>query len=158
MRGPGMRLVIAAVGRPRDPALSAAITAYQERASRYWPLDVIEVRDEPARGARPAASRDREGTRLLERLAGMPFVVCERDGQRRTSEEFAGWLQDIRESGRDVAFVIGGAFGLAESVTSAAWRRMSLAPWTLPHEIARLVLAEQLYRAGTIVRGEPYHK
>lgn len=157
-RGSGMRLVIAAVGRPRDPALAAAITAYQERAARYWPLDVIEVRDEPARGARPATSRDREGVRLLERLAGMRFVVCERDGQRRTSEEFAGWLQDIRESGRDVAFVIGGAFGLAESVTSAAWRRMSLAPWTLPHELARLVLAEQLYRAGTIVRGEPYHK
>ncbi len=153
-----MRLVIAAVGRPRDAALAAAITHYEERASRYWPLDVIEVRDEPARGARPAASRDREGTRLLERLAGIPFVICERDGQRRTSEQFAGWIQELRESGRDVAFVIGGAFGLADVVTTAAWRRMSLAPWTLPHELARLVLAEQLYRAGTIVRGEPYHK
>jgi 23S rRNA (pseudouridine1915-N3)-methyltransferase len=153
-----MRLVIAAVGRPRDAALAAAITYYEERAARYWPLDVIEVRDEPARGARPAASRDREGTRLLERLAGIPFVICERDGQRRTSEQFAGWIQELREGGRDVAFVIGGAFGLADAVTTAAWRRMSLAPWTLPHELARLVLAEQLYRAGTIVRGEPYHK
>jgi 23S rRNA (pseudouridine1915-N3)-methyltransferase len=153
-----MRVVIAAVGRPRDPALATAVTAYQARAARYWPLDVIEVRDEPARGARPTVVRDREGARLLDRLADVRFVVCERDGQRRTSEEFAQWLQSIRESGRDVAFVIGGAFGLAESVTAAAWRRMSLAPWTLPHEIARLVLAEQLYRAGTIMRGEPYHK
>lgn len=153
-----MRVLIAAVGRPRDPALAAAVTAYQERAARYWPLDVVEVRDEPARGVRPTVVRDREGARLLDRLAGVRFVVCERDGQRRTSEEFAEWLQSIRESGRDIAFVIGGPFGLAESVTAAAWRRMSLAPWTLPHELARLVLAEQIYRAGTIVRGEPYHK
>jgi len=153
-----MRVVIAAVGRTRDSALAAAVASYQARAARYWPLEVIEVRDEPARSARPAMVRDREGARLLDALAGVRFVVCERDGQRRTSEEFAPWLQDIRESGRDVAFVIGGAFGLAESVTAAAWRRMSLAPWTLPHELARLVLVEQLYRAGTILRGEPYHK
>jgi 23S rRNA (pseudouridine1915-N3)-methyltransferase len=96
--------------------------------------------------------------RLLDRLAGMQRVVCDRDGERRTSEEFSRWLQSVRERGRDVAFVIGGAFGLAASVTDGAWQRLSLAPWTLPHELARIVLAEQLYRAGTIVRGEPYHK
>jgi 23S rRNA (pseudouridine1915-N3)-methyltransferase len=57
-----------------------------------------------------------------------------------------------------VAFLIGGAFGLDESLRDTAQMRLSLAPWTLPHELARLVLAEQLYRAGTLVRGEPYHK
>ena len=67
-------------------------------------------------------------------------------------------MQQLRESGRDVAFVIGGAFGVSEAIKAAAWQRLSLAPWTLPHELARLVLAEQLYRAGSILRGEPYHK
>jgi 23S rRNA (pseudouridine1915-N3)-methyltransferase len=67
-------------------------------------------------------------------------------------------MQQLRESGRDVAFAIGGAFGVSDAVRNAAWQRLSLAPWTLPHELARLVLAEQLYRAGSILRGEPYHK
>jgi len=75
-----------------------------------------------------------------------------------TSEAFARWLQGTRESARDVAFAIGGAYGLSEELRGRARLRLSLAPWTLPHELARLVLAEQLYRAGTIVRGEPYHK
>jgi 23S rRNA (pseudouridine1915-N3)-methyltransferase len=75
-----------------------------------------------------------------------------------SSERFAAWLQGEREAARDVAFMIGGAFGLSDAVRDGAGIRLSLAPWTLPHELARLVLAEQLYRAGTIVRGEPYHK
>ncbi len=77
---------------------------------------------------------------------------------RRTSVEFAEWMQRQRELARDVAFVIGGAFGLDARVRAGALSALSLAPWTLPHEMARLVLAEQLYRAGTIVRREPYHK
>ena len=64
----------------------------------------------------------------------------------------------IQKFRRDIAFVIGGAFGLGPSVRARATRSLQLAPWTLPHEMARLVLAEQLYRAGTILRGEPYHK
>jgi 23S rRNA (pseudouridine1915-N3)-methyltransferase len=63
-----------------------------------------------------------------------------------------------REAAQDVAFVIGGAFGLDDALMARAHERLALAPWTLPHEVARLVLAEQLYRAGTIVRREPYHK
>ena len=65
---------------------------------------------------------------------------------------------DARERARDVTLVIGGAYGLSDALRQQAERRLSLAPWTLPHELARLVLAEQLYRAGTIVRREPYHK
>ena len=75
-----------------------------------------------------------------------------------TSEQFAQWLQRRREQAKDVAFVIGGAHGLGEATQRVASSRLALAPWTLPHEIARLVLAEQLYRAGTIMRREPYHK
>lgn len=75
-----------------------------------------------------------------------------------TSAAFAAWLQRLREEAADVSFVVGGAFGLDELVRRRAARVLALAPWTLSHELARLVLAEQLYRAGTIVRGEPYHK
>ena len=132
---------------------------YETRAARYWPLQVHEVREEPARGAAVDVVRRREGERLAERLgAGAHVVTCEVTGARMSSEEFSAWLQTERERGRDVAFVIGGAFGLADEVLGRASSRLSLAPWTLPHEMARLVLAEQLYRAGTIVRGEPYHK
>ena len=85
-------------------------------------------------------------------------MACDAGGTSFTSERFAEWLQRLREDARDVAFVIGGAFGLAPEVRERAELTLSLAPWTLPHELARLVLAEQLYRAGTIGRGEPYHK
>jgi 23S rRNA (pseudouridine1915-N3)-methyltransferase len=138
--------------------MGSAIAEYEARAGRYWPLEVIEVRAGAARGGTPEIVQAREAERLLERLSGLRLVVCDRDGDRRTSEEFAGWMQQQRETGRDIAFVIGGAFGLAGSVVAAARQRLSLAPWTLQHELARLVLAEQLYRAGTILRGEPYHK
>ena len=75
-----------------------------------------------------------------------------------SSEQFAAWLQRLQERARDVAILIGGAFGLSTAAREQSAERIALAPWTLPHELARLVLAEQLYRAGTISRREPYHK
>ena len=153
-----MRVIVAAVGRPRAPALAAAISEYEARAARYWPLEILTVREGGSRGSAAEEVRAAEAERLQARIGAVRLVVCDRDGTRRTSEEFARWMQQLRESGRDVAFVIGGAFGVAATITEGAWGRLSLASWTLPHELARLVLAEQLYRAGSIVRGEPYHK
>ncbi|MEK7402708.1 MAG: 23S rRNA (pseudouridine(1915)-N(3))-methyltransferase RlmH [Gemmatimonadota bacterium] len=153
-----MKFIVAAVGRPRDAALAAAIREYETRAARYWPLDVREVREEPARGARPAMVIAKEAERLAAKVEGATVVVCDQGGTAMTSERFARFLQDARERATDLAFVIGGANGLGDAVKKRAQQRLSLAPWTLPHELARLVLAEQLYRAGTIVRREPYHK
>ena len=155
-----MRIVIAAVGRPKDSALAAAIAAFETRAARYWPLEIAEVKDERASaGMTPEQVKDKEGERLQARVAGVPVVVaCDPGGITMTSEQFADWLQEQRERARDVAFLIGGAYGLSTTLRSAARLRLAVAPWTLTHELARLVLAEQLYRAGTIVRGEPYHK
>lgn len=153
-------MIVAAVGAPRDPALAAAIRDYESRAARYWPLDVREVRAESGKGGTPATVRAREGERLLAALApGAQIVACDVGGKAMTSDAFAEWLQHERErAGPDLAFLIGGAHGLPDAVRAASRRTLSLAPWTLPHELARLVLAEQLYRAGTIRRGEPYHK
>ncbi len=154
-----MRLTLAVVGKPRNAALAAAIHEYETRAARYWPLDVHEVKEERGSSARDSGVvRQKEGERLLQRTGSAPIVACDPGGKSYSSEKFAQWLSDERDNGRDVAFVIGGAFGLSEEILKRSRSRMSLAPWTLSHELARLVLAEQLYRAGTILRGEPYHK
>jgi 23S rRNA (pseudouridine1915-N3)-methyltransferase len=155
-----MRFIVAAVGKPRHRGLAAAIHDYETRAARYWPLDVCEVREEPARSAAPDVVRTREGARILGCAGtGARIVACDADGDLMTSLEFADWVQQSRERAtHDVVFVLGGAFGLSADVRARAALRLSFSRWTLSHELARLVLAEQLYRAGTIIRGEPYHK
>jgi 23S rRNA (pseudouridine1915-N3)-methyltransferase len=154
-----MRVALLAVGRPRHGGLADAIADYETRAARYWPLDVIEVREEAARGASVDVVKQREAERLIDRLPSDARVVaCDPGGEVLDSAQFARWLVEQRDRAQTVAFVIGGAYGLGDVVRQRAARRLSLAPWTLPHELARLVLAEQLYRAGTIARGEPYHK
>ena len=154
-----MRLLVLAIGKPRDAALAAASREYETRASRYWPLEVHEVREEAGRGLTPAVVRQREGERLLERCPSAARVVaCDERGRQLSSEAFATFLRDARDRAQEVAFVLGGAHGLDEAVRARAGTLLGFCAWTLPHELARVVLAEQLYRAGTIVRGEPYHK
>ena len=154
-----MRVSLLVIGRPRHAGLADAIRDYEMRAARYWPLDVFEVKEESGRGLTPSLVMDREAGRLAERIpADVCIVACDPGGDSMDSSKFASWLQEQREAARAVAFVIGGAHGLGEAIRKRSTRRLSLAPWTLPHEVARLVLSEQLYRAGTIIRGEPYHK
>jgi 23S rRNA (pseudouridine1915-N3)-methyltransferase len=151
---------VVAVGKPRAQNIAAAIEEYETRAARYWPLEVREVREEPARAATVEQVREREGERLLAAAgANAMIVACDAGGEPRTSAELASWMLAERERAlRDVAFVIGGAYGLSPAVRNAASERLSFSRFTFPHELARLLLAEQLYRAGTITRGEPYHK
>ncbi len=155
-----MKIVVAAVGKPRDAALAAAIRQYEERAVHYWPLEFVEVKEESGRSLTPAQVMEKEAERILDKLpGGASLLLCDpTDGKSYTSEAFATLLQGYRERAQDVAFVIGGAHGIAPALRQREHRKLSLAPWTLPHELARLVLMEQIYRAGSIVRGEPYHK
>jgi 23S rRNA (pseudouridine1915-N3)-methyltransferase len=154
-----VKVLIVAVGKPRNAPIAGAIDEYERRAGHYWPLEVHEVREEPAKSLSADLVREREGERLSEAVpASAHLVACDPGGVSKTSEEFSAWLQGEREKGHDVAFVIGGAYGLSPAVRKRARTKLSLAPWTLPHELARLVLAEQLYRAGSIVKREPYHK
>jgi 23S rRNA (pseudouridine1915-N3)-methyltransferase len=148
---------IVAVGRPAAGPLRGAISEYEARAARYWPLEIHEVRAEPGKSLTADEVRRREAQRLLERATGTIVVLDER-GRALATGAFAKWVADRRDRAEDTTFVIGGAFGLDESVRKRASLVLSVAPWTLQHELARLVLAEQLYRAGTILRGEPYHK
>lgn len=149
------------MGRTKAGALTELISEYETRASRYWPLEVVDVKEE--RGGRsitPNTVMRREGERILAHLRGIDFIVAchPQRSKALNSEEFSRWLLDRREAAQSVGFAIGGAFGLSGEVLAAAHLKLSVAPWTLTHELARLILAEQLYRAGTIVRGEPYHK
>jgi 23S rRNA (pseudouridine1915-N3)-methyltransferase len=156
-----VRVLVVVVGRVKG-ALAPVVEEYETRARRYWKLEVIEV---PAgvRGggdASPAPVLAAEGERILQRLpADLEVVALTRAGDEMASRELASYLGELgTRSAAGVAFVIGGAFGLNEGVLARARRRLSLSSFTLPHEMARAILAEQLYRAGTLVRGEPYHK
>lgn len=155
-----MRVMIAVVGRP-NRLLADAIAEYERRAGRYWSLELVEVREERAgRGRTTATIREREAERLLERVpTGYEIVAATRDGTSWSSMRLARHLERLAVEARPgVAFLIGGALGLSDELIARSDRRISLSPLTLPHELARLLLTEQIYRAGTILRGEPYHK
>ncbi len=155
-----MNLTVLVVGPVRGP-LAVAVTEYEERARRYWKLKVVEV---PSGSGGGSAVTQRvleaESARILARIDDAAHVVAlTREGVRWSSPELAAHLEELAvRSCREATFVIGGAFGLAPEVFDRAQVRLSLSSMTLPHELARLALAEQLYRAGTILRGERYHK
>jgi 23S rRNA (pseudouridine1915-N3)-methyltransferase len=152
-----MELVILAVGRLRS-SYREACDDYLRRLSRYAKVREVEVR-EASRAPTVEAQREEEAGRLLARAPGGATVIAlAREGAAWTSEELAGRMEGWRMAARPLALVIGGSRGLAPGLVTAAAARWSLGPLTLPHELARVVVTEQLYRAFTIIRGEPYHK
>lgn len=155
-----MQVAVVAVGRP-DRRVGPAIQEYEGRAARYWKLDVTEVRAVRASKNRPVEDvRRDEAERLLTGVPeGMEIVALTRAGKGWSSERLARYLNGLAvNAAAGAAFVIGGAYGLDPTLLDRARHSLSLSALTMPHDLARLVLAEQLYRAGTIVRGEPYHK
>ena len=152
-----MEIVLLAVGKLR-PSYRAACDDYVRRLGRYLRLGEVEVR-EASRAPTVEAQRADEERRLLAQLtAGSRLVALARQGAAWSSEELARRLQRWTLDARPVVLVIGGSHGLAPTLIARASERWSLGPLTLPHELARVVVAEQLYRACTILRGEPYHK
>lgn len=155
-----MRVQVVAVGRP-SKLLAPAIAEFEKRAGRYWKLDTTDVAPERATKNRPVADVVSGEAEKLIAAAGQDLerVVLTRTGKRWSSRALARYLQKLAvRGGPGAAFLIGGAYGLDDELVRTARHRISLSGMTLPHELARLVLAEQLYRAGTIARGEPYHK
>lgn len=155
-----MKVWIRAVGRP-GALLAGAIAEYEGRAARYWSLEVDEVKAERAGGGKTREEvMAREAERLRSGVApGTELIALTREGRAWSSTDLGRHLEELAlRSHPGPTFLIGGALGLDAGLAREATRRLSLSAFTLPHELARLVLAEQLYRAGTIVRGEPYHK
>lgn len=146
-----------AVGRVKDPHLSALCDEFRKRAQRLAPTEVVEVKD--ARGRDPEDARRIEGERLLARIDNRARVVLlDEHGKDRTSEQLAEHLQDLADDGcKELVFVVGGPWGHGEAIRARATERLRLGALTLTHEMARLLLLEQIYRAWTIQRGLPYH-
>ncbi len=142
-----MRVVVLSVGRLRAP-WADDVAHYQMLLGRYVRLELVELREEAQVPGRIPSGPVGGGPG--------PFVsLLHADGERFTSEAFAAFLEARRRSGRDLCFVLGGAFGRPE--LAAAEHRFSLGALTLPHQLARVVLLEQLYRGHKILAGEPYH-
>ena len=139
-----MRYQVVAVGRMKDAALRSACDGYLERLRHYARLEEREVKD---------------AGRMLDAVPeGARVIALSRTGQPWTSAQLADWTARWDQDGREVAFAIGGADALPEPVLKAAERVWSLSKLTFPHELARVIVYEQLYRAFTIRRGEPYHR
>jgi len=151
-----VKVLVVAIGRVKGPAADA-VAHYQARAARYWRLEVKEQRE--AKGD-PAAIKKAEGEALLASVPSDGVVwALSRSGRSWSSPQLARGLEAVSlRPHPTVSVLLGGAWGLSDAVLESADRVVSLAPLTLPHDLARLVLFEQLYRAGTILRGEPYHK
>ena len=137
-----------------------AFAEYAKRMPKACNLELIEVRPEPRSAGRTVAQLlAAEGKRIERALPrGCRRVALDERGREFTSTALARWLDAQRQDGRDIAFIIGGADGLAPAVTSSAEIPLRLSAMTLPHGLARVLLAEQLYRALSIIGGHPYHR
>ncbi len=153
-----MRVRVIAVGKDRSGLYAPAVAEYAERLQRYLRFELVEV-PEARRHAGTPQAREEEGSSLLARVGARDRVVAlDERGREHTSVELARRVEAWLAGGRDVALVVGGSDGLAPAVLERADETLALSRMTLAHRLARLVLVEQLYRAMTIVRGEPYHK
>ena len=159
-----MSVSILCVGKARERFFADAIAEYVKRLSTLMPCSVIEVPDEPEPKQLSDAACEqvmrKEGERLLSKISPNAHVVAMCiDAKQPSSEELATKLQALFLSVKsDVAFVIGGSLGLHECVLKRANERMSMSRLTMPHQLARVVLVEQLYRAAKINAGQRYHK
>lgn len=156
-----MRFSVVAVGRLKERFWEAACAEYLKRLGPYAKTAVTEVADlDPAKCAGEAAAVRREGAAILQAVPERTHtVLLAIEGRQRSSEDLARHLDDLGLRGcSHVAFIIGGSCGVSDAVRDRADETLSFGPLTLPHNLARVVLLEQLYRACKISRGEPYHK
>lgn len=151
-------LTVVAVGKLREPHWQAAQDEYARRLGRYTNFALVEVRD-AARSLPEVTARAREGEQLLAAAPrGARLILMTAGGRQPSSPELSAWLSAQLEQYGQLAFLIGGPGGFDPAVAAAAQERLALSRLTFPHELARVVLLEQLYRAFTILHGEPYHR
>ena len=158
-----MKITILAVGKLKEKYLRDGVAEYEKRLAPFAKLDFIEIAEEKMPENFSMAEKEktlvREGERLLARVPeGSELIVLDVAGESLSSEELSTRLSEWMLAGvSHIAFLIGGAFGLSPAVRSAARLRLSLSKMTFTHQMARLLLTEQIYRAFKIMRGEKYH-
>ncbi|MFZ5632309.1 MAG: 23S rRNA (pseudouridine(1915)-N(3))-methyltransferase RlmH [Bacillota bacterium] len=159
-----MHITVLAVGRLKEKYLQEAQAEYLKRLSAYARVNVVEVADEAVReGASPAveeAVKRKEAERLAKHIHPGAYVVAlDREGGRMTSEGFSDFIVGLGIEGKSqITFIIGGTLGLSGTVLQSAQRRLSFSDMTFPHQLMRIILLEQVFRAFRIARGEPYHR
>jgi 23S rRNA (pseudouridine1915-N3)-methyltransferase len=159
-----MEITILAIGTVRERAVAKAISEYEKRLSAYTSISIRDLLEVPYRESFSEAQKEqvkrREGAGILSALhRGSHLIALDVAGTQLSSEELAGYLHELMVSGTSsFTFAIGGSLGLAPEVLGQAQLRLSLSRMTFPHQLARLILVEQLYRAFKIMRKETYHK
>ncbi|WP_394237988.1 23S rRNA (pseudouridine(1915)-N(3))-methyltransferase RlmH [Niallia oryzisoli] len=159
-----MNISIITVGKLKEKYLKIGIEEYLKRLSSYAKVEVIEIPDEKAPEELSAAEmeqvKNKEGEKLLAKLSQETYVIALAiDGKMKSSEELADSLDKLATYGKSkIAFVIGGSLGLSDDVLKRADEKLSFSKMTFPHQLMRLILLEQVYRAFRINRNEPYHK
>jgi len=155
-----LHLRLIAVGKLRGSIWLPAMAEYSQRLRHYAKFDLVEIRDVIGKGLPEATALAEEGKAIIQFLEpGNYAITLDREGKPLSSEQFAQLLRRQIDGGiRKIDFIIGGPMGLDKKIIAQGNFRLALSAMTLPHELARVVLLEQLYRAFTILRGEPYHK
>ena len=159
-----MKITILCVGKIKEKFFNDAISEYAKRLSKYCSFEVVEVADEKTPDKASEALEDqikeKEAKRLLGKIREYAFVcTLEITGKKLTSLQFADWLEKAAVSAKsNIVFVIGGSLGLHSSVLARSNMGLSFSDMTFPHQLMRVILSEQIYRAYRIIHGEPYHK
>lgn len=159
-----MNITIVSVGKLKEKYLKMGIEEYAKRLGGYAKIDFVEVTDEKAPEQLSDADMEivkrKEGERILAKINdGTHVIALALDGKMKTSEEMAADLDALMTYGKSkVAFVIGGSLGLHADVLRRADEKLCFGKMTLPHQLMKLVLVEQIYRSFRIIKGEPYHK
>ena len=154
-----MRITLLVVGKTTDPRLQSLIEDYQQRLKHYIPFEFVVVPDiKNAKTLSQEQLKSAEGQAILSFLTpAMDALLLDEHGREFRSIEYADFLQKKMGSGRDLTLVIGGAYGFSKEVYDRANGKISLSQMTFSHQMIRLMAIEQIYRAMTILRGEPYH-
>ncbi|MEY9977213.1 23S rRNA (pseudouridine(1915)-N(3))-methyltransferase RlmH [Lysinibacillus sp. RC79] len=159
-----MNITIVSVGKLKEKYLKMGIDEYVKRLGGYAKMDLIEVPDEKAPEQLSEAEMEivkkKEGERILSKISPDTYVIALAiNGKMKTSEQMAADLESLMTYGKSkIAFVIGGSLGLHDDVLKRADEQQSFGKMTLPHQLMKLVLVEQVYRSFRIMKGEPYHK
>ena len=154
-----MKITLMVVGKTTDPRLQSLIDDYRQRLTHYVPFNLVIIPDSKnAKSLSEEQVKSAEGQAVLSALTpSMDVVLLDEHGREYRSVDFADWLQKKMVSGRDLTLVIGGAYGFSKEVYARANGQLSLSQMTFSHQMIRLMAIEQIYRAMTILRGEPYH-
>ncbi|NLM25061.1 MAG: 23S rRNA (pseudouridine(1915)-N(3))-methyltransferase RlmH [Firmicutes bacterium] len=159
-----MNIRIIAVGKLKEKYLEMGINEYLKRLQTYAKVEIVEVKEEsfsePLSEKSSQQILEREGKRILDAIPEKYYVIAlDRLGKQQTSEELSNILQELAVYGQgNIALIIGGSLGLSSAVLEKADLKLSFSKFTFPHQLMRLILVEQIYRALTIIRGEKYHK